>query len=163
VIVFSALRTRPSAASASRSPSGAVQPLVWKWCLFISFCTSEIDSTPPGDEHLASPARMRCAASAMVCRPEEQKRFTVMPGTCAGSRRDRDLARDVPSGRAFRDWRADDHVSNSSASTLARSSAACTTGAHLRRRACCEPTLPALAERRAGSRNDDSPFLPLTH
>src|SRR6185369_3910078 len=31
-----------------------------------------------------SPARMRCAASATVCRPEEQKRFTVMPDTLTG-------------------------------------------------------------------------------
>jgi hypothetical protein len=27
---------------------------------------------------------MRCAAMAMVCRPEEQKRLTVMPGTLTG-------------------------------------------------------------------------------
>src|SRR5262245_35901408 len=27
---------------------------------------------------------MRCAASAMVCSPEEQKRFTVIPGTVSG-------------------------------------------------------------------------------
>ena len=27
---------------------------------------------------------MRCAASAIVCRPDEQKRFTVMPDTVTG-------------------------------------------------------------------------------
>ncbi len=56
----------------------------WKWNLFISFCTSEIDSTPPATYTLPSPVAMRCAASAMVCSPDEQKRFTVMPGTVTG-------------------------------------------------------------------------------
>ncbi len=55
-----------------------------KWCLFISFWTSEIDSTPPATKIEPSPAMIRCAASAMVCSPEEQKRFTVMPGTASG-------------------------------------------------------------------------------
>ena len=32
----------------------------------------------------ASPAMTRCAASAMVCRPDEQKRLTVMPDTVTG-------------------------------------------------------------------------------
>src|SRR5436190_15016335 len=32
----------------------------------------------------SSPARMRCAAMAMVCRPEEQKRFTVTPEVVTG-------------------------------------------------------------------------------
>src|SRR4051812_5978971 len=53
-------------------------------CLFASFCTQEIDSTPPATKTPGSPARTRCAASAMVCRPEEQKRFTVMPDTVTG-------------------------------------------------------------------------------
>jgi len=53
-------------------------------CLFISFCTHEIDSTPPATNASASPAMMRCAASAIVCRPEEQKRLTVAPGTLTG-------------------------------------------------------------------------------
>src|SRR4051812_4932565 len=36
-------------------------------------------STPPATTMSFSPAMMRCAAMAMVCRPLEQKRFTVMP------------------------------------------------------------------------------------
>jgi hypothetical protein len=53
-------------------------------CLFISFCTHEIDSTPPATNASASPAMMRCAASAIVCSPDEQKRLTVAPGTLTG-------------------------------------------------------------------------------
>ena len=53
-------------------------------CLFISFCTHEIDSTPPATKMSASPASTRCAASAMVCRPEEQNRLTVRPDTVTG-------------------------------------------------------------------------------
>lgn len=54
-------------------------------CRFISFCTHEIDSTPPATYTSPSPAMIRCAASAIVCNPEEQKRFTVIPGTLTGS------------------------------------------------------------------------------
>ena len=53
-------------------------------CVFISFCTQEIDSTPPATRMSASPAMTRCAASAIVCRPDEQKRLTVIPGTVTG-------------------------------------------------------------------------------
>ena len=63
-----------------------------------------------GDEHSPSPAITRCAAIAIVCRPEEQKRLTVMPGTSPAAGADRDLPRDVlpvaPSGRRA----AHDHV-----------------------------------------------------
>src|SRR5687767_6668125 len=71
---------------------------------------------------------MRWLASAMVCSPDEQKRFTVMPATVFGQ----------PARIAI--WRAMFHPvapsglaqpmitsSTSSASTLARSRAACTT------------------------------------
>ena len=47
-------------------------------CLFILFCTQEMLSTPPARTS-PSPAMMRCAASAMVCRPLEQKRLIVRP------------------------------------------------------------------------------------
>src|SRR5260221_7865271 len=72
---------------------------------------------------------MRCAASAMVCRPEEQKRFTVMPGTLCGQPARTAICRAMfqpvaPSGLAQPMITA----SASSASSLARSSAACTTG-----------------------------------
>src|SRR6185503_5948694 len=100
----------------------------WKWCLFISFCTSEIDSTPPATKISPSPAITRCAASAMVCRPEEQKRFTVMPGTVFGQPARIAIWRAMfqpvaPSGLAQPMITS----STSSASTFARSSAACTT------------------------------------
>ncbi|CAK0592128.1 Uncharacterised protein [Burkholderia pseudomallei] len=52
---------------------------------FISFCTHEIDSTPPATNTSPSPAITRCAASAIVCNPDEQKRLTVIPGTPTGS------------------------------------------------------------------------------
>jgi uncharacterized protein (DUF1800 family) len=65
-------------------------------CLFISCCTQEMLSTPPATNTSASPAMMRCAAMAMVCRPEEQKRLMVAPEVVTGSRQQRDLARDVP-------------------------------------------------------------------
>jgi len=42
-------------------------------------------STPAAIITSASPNRIRSAASATACRPEEQKRFTVMPGTPFGS------------------------------------------------------------------------------
>ena len=96
--------------------------------MFISFCTSEIDSTPPATYTSPSPARMRWLASAMVCRPEEQKRFTVMPGTELGQPARTAICRAMfqpvaPSGLAQPMITS----STSSASTLARSSAACTT------------------------------------
>src|SRR5580765_4540888 len=53
-------------------------------CLFASFCTQEMDSTPPATKMPGSPASTRCAAMAMVCRPEEQKRLTVTPETVTG-------------------------------------------------------------------------------
>src|SRR5689334_24059131 len=70
----------------------------------------------------------RWLASAMVCRPEEQKRFTVMPGTVLGQPARTAIWRAMfqpvaPSGLAQPMITS----STSSASTLARSSAACTT------------------------------------
>src|SRR5438477_1440201 len=75
-----------------------------------------------------SPAMMRCAASAMVCRPDEQKRFTVMPGTLFGRPARTAIWRAMfqpvaPSGLA----QPMTTSSTSCGSTFARSSAACTT------------------------------------
>ena len=42
-------------------------------------------STPPAMMQSATPAMIRSAAVAMVCRPEEQNRLTVWPGTWTGS------------------------------------------------------------------------------
>src|SRR3954469_1955500 len=47
-------------------------------------CVSEMLSSPPATMQSASPAMMRWAAIAMVCRPDEQKRFTVTPETVTG-------------------------------------------------------------------------------
>src|SRR5262245_60445242 len=71
---------------------------------------------------------MRWLASAMVCSPEEQKRFTVMPGTLIGQPARIAIWRAMfqpvaPSGLAQPMITS----STSSASTFARSSAACTT------------------------------------
>src|SRR5882672_2555990 len=53
-------------------------------CLFISFCTHEMDSTPPAANTSPSPLSTRCAAIAIVCRPDEQKRLIVMPDVVTG-------------------------------------------------------------------------------
>jgi hypothetical protein len=53
-------------------------------CRLASFCTQEMLSTPPATYTSPSPAMMRWAAVAMVCRPEEQKRLMVMPDTVTG-------------------------------------------------------------------------------
>jgi len=53
-------------------------------CVLISFCTHEIDSTPPAAKMSPSPAITRCAAIAIVCSPDEQKRFTVIPDVVTG-------------------------------------------------------------------------------
>src|SRR5688572_25788963 len=71
---------------------------------------------------------IRWAARAMVCSPEEQKRFTVMPGTLLGQPARTAIWRAMfqpvaPSGLAQPMITS----STSAASTLARSSAACTT------------------------------------
>src|SRR5712692_2017167 len=47
-------------------------------------CSKLMLSSPPATSTSASPAMMRCAANAMVCRPDEQKRLTVTPGTVIG-------------------------------------------------------------------------------
>ena len=80
-------------------------------CWFISCCTQEMLSTPPATYTSPSPAMTRCAAIAMVCRPEEQKRLTVTPRH--GDRQvghQRDLARDVGAGGAFGVGAAHEHV-----------------------------------------------------
>src|SRR6185295_18084214 len=71
---------------------------------------------------------MRCAASATVCRPEEQKRFTVMPETVTGSPARIAIWRAMlppvaPSGVAQPMMTS----STSCGSSFARSRAACTT------------------------------------
>src|SRR5437868_3164256 len=88
----------------------------------------EIDSTPPATNTSPSPARIRWLARAMVCRPEEQKRFTVIPGTVTGQPARIAIWRAMfqpvaPSGLAQPMMTS----SISCGSTLARSSAACTT------------------------------------
>jgi hypothetical protein len=97
-------------------------------CLFISCCTQEMLSTPPATKTSASPAMMRCAARAMVCRPDEQKRLTVVPDVVTGQPgAQRDLARDVGTGRALgREAQPMITSSTSPASMPARATACCT-------------------------------------
>ena len=61
-------------AATPRSPAGLRPPS----------CVRLMLSSPPATMQSASPAMMRCAAIAMVCRPDEQKRFTVTPLTVTG-------------------------------------------------------------------------------
>src|SRR5258706_3067886 len=87
-----------------------------------------MDSTPPATNTSPSPDMILWLASAIVCNPEEQKRFTVMPGTVTGQPARIAIWRAMfqpvaPSGLAQPMITS----SISSASTLARSSAACTT------------------------------------
>jgi hypothetical protein len=77
---------------------------------------------------LASPAITRCAASAMVCSPEEQKRLTVVPETVTGQPARIAIWRAMlppvaPSGMA----QPMTTSSTSCGSSLARWIAACTT------------------------------------
>ncbi len=53
-------------------------------CVFIWFWTHEIDSTPPAAKMSPSPVITRCAAIAIVCSPDEQKRLTVIPDVVTG-------------------------------------------------------------------------------
>jgi hypothetical protein len=45
----------------------------------------DICSTPPETMVPANPLMIRSDAIAMVCNPDEQKRFTVCPGTVSGN------------------------------------------------------------------------------
>ena len=47
--------------------------------------TIDIDSVPAAIITSSSPVRMRSAASATACTPEEQKRLMVIAGTLSGS------------------------------------------------------------------------------
>ncbi len=42
-------------------------------------------STPPATTNCAEPASTACAPKFTACRPEPQKRFTVVPGTSTGN------------------------------------------------------------------------------
>ena len=69
---------------------------------FASFCTQEIDSTPPATSTGTRSTSTRCAAMAIACRPDEQKRFTVdARGGHGQAGAQRDLARDVAAGGAL--------------------------------------------------------------
>src|SRR5882762_6227935 len=57
-------------------------------CRFMcSFCTRLIDSSPPATTIGTRSTITRCAASAMACMPEEQKRLTVMPAIALAAQR----------------------------------------------------------------------------
>ena len=79
--------------------------------MLLPSCTRLMLSSPPAAMTDASPAMMRCAASAIACRPELQKRFTVMPETVTGKTgADRRLPRDVAAGGALRQRAAENDV-----------------------------------------------------
>src|SRR2546422_3197058 len=50
-----------------------------------SFCTRLMDSRPPATMIGTLSTITRCAAIAIACRPDEQKRLTVVPAVVTGS------------------------------------------------------------------------------
>ena len=100
---------------------------------------------------------IRWLASAMVCRPEEQKRFTVMPGTVTGQPARIAIWRAMfqpvaPSGIGA----ADDHVLDLVGVDLgALERGVHHVAAHLRAVGHVERALPALAERGPRGGNND--------
>ena len=87
-----------------------------------------MDSNPPATTTGTRSTITRCAAMAMVCRPDEQKRLTVVPAVVTGSPARSAICRAtlppvVPSGMA----QPISTSSTSAGSTLARSTAARTT------------------------------------
>ena len=53
------------------------------WVL-LSFCTQEMLSSPPATMTCAPSVMTRCAASAIDCRPELQKRLMLKPAVLTG-------------------------------------------------------------------------------
>ena len=99
-------------------------------CSFSSCCTQEIDSMPPATITGTASTITRCAAMAMACSPEEQKRFTVVPAVVTGRPARSAICRAtlppvVPSGSAQPMITS----STSAGSIFARSTAARTTWA----------------------------------
>ncbi len=117
-------------------------------------------SVPPAIITSASPRRMRSAASATACSPDEQKRLIVMPGTLSGSPASstRCARRSCParprasrSRRSRRRW-LPDRVPAHCASALSTRAPAC------RRADGVEHAARRLADRRADG-GDDVGFL----
>jgi hypothetical protein len=126
-------------------------------CRFISCCTQEMLSTPPATNTSASPAMMRCAARAMVCRPDEQKRLTVMPEVVTGQPARKAIWRAMlapvaPSGLA-----QPMITSSTSAASMPARCDGVLHGVAAQRGAMghVEGALPALGQRRAGGGNDN--------
>src|SRR5712692_4530560 len=95
---------------------------------FRSFCTQEMDSNPPATMTGARSTITLCAAMAMACRPDEQKRLIVAPAVVGGRPARMAIWRAmfppvVPSGKA----QPISTSSTSAGSSLARSIAALTT------------------------------------
>ena len=53
--------------------------------MFVSFCTQEMLSSPPATITVAPSVITRCAASAMDCSPELQKRLMLRPAVVTGN------------------------------------------------------------------------------
>jgi hypothetical protein len=78
--------------------------------VFISFCTQEMDSTPPATSTSFSPPMIRCAASSIACSLEEQNRLTFNPAVPTPSPAQRGLPGDVLARRAIGIGASQDHV-----------------------------------------------------
>ena len=55
-----------------------------KWCMFRFFSTRLMDSTPPATMIGTLSTMMRCAATAIACRPELQNRLMVVAAVVTG-------------------------------------------------------------------------------
>ncbi len=62
-------------------------------CVLASFCTQEMLSTPPATITDTPSVMIRCAARAMDCNPELQKRLMLKPAVLVGSPARRAIAR----------------------------------------------------------------------
>jgi hypothetical protein len=125
--------------------------------LFISFCTSEIDSTPPATNTSPSPDHaLRGERDGLQAgRAEAVDRHARHRVRAAGA--DRDLPRDVPAGRALGIRAPHDHVLDLVRvyfGSLERR--VHHVAAHLRAVGEVERAAPALAQRRSCGGDDDS-------
>ena len=53
-------------------------------CMFVSFCTQEMLSSPPATMTSAPSVMTRCAARAIDCNPELQNRLMLKPAVVIG-------------------------------------------------------------------------------
>ncbi len=104
---FGGLQHAPVQASAcARSIHGSR-----RMCVLASFCTQEMLSRPPATMTSAPSVMTRCAARAMDCNPELQKRLMLKPAVVMGSPARSAIWRgDVAAGGALAEGRSHDHI-----------------------------------------------------